>query len=60
MFFHKVFCLLVVLTPLKFIFEIRSYIHVRRLEQRTFVSLLGTLTETHIRRLRRALFYNLL
>ena len=35
--------------------------HVRRLEQRTLVSLLSTLTkcaETHIRRLRRCPFYN--
>ena len=42
-----------------FQFYFRDY--VRRLEQRTLVSLLSTLTkcaETHIRRLRRCPFYN--
>ena len=46
-----------------FIFEIMLRNHVRRLEQRTLVSLLSTLTkcaETHIRRLRRCPFYNTL
>ena len=46
-----------------FIFEIMLRNHVYRLEQRTLVSLLNTVTksaETHIRRLRRCPFYNCL